>query len=103
MTRIFRYSFPPSAILQLWIEASILFSIIFFSGMLQQKAESPDIVSMVWLATALAMFMTLMIGVFGLYRPDQSRTFSQTATRIVIAFALGFFLISLVAHWLRVA
>ncbi len=99
MVRLFSYYFPSNTLFQMGLEATLLFSIIFFGGMLQRTSGSPDITALFYPALLFAAFMTTMISAFGLYRRDQPRTFVSAATRLLFAFSLGFPLLFAAFHW----
>lgn len=99
MVRLFSYYFPSNTLFQMGLEATLLFAIIFFGGMLQRTSGSSDLTALLYPALLFAVFMTTMISVFGLYRRDQPRTFSSAAARILFAFSLGFPLLLSASHW----
>jgi len=99
MVRLFSYYFPSNTLFQMGLEATLLFAIIFFGGMLQRTSGSSDVTPLLYPALSFAVFMTTMISAFGLYRRDQPRTFTSAAARILFAFSLGFPLLFAAFHW----
>src|SRR5674476_662887 len=90
MVRVCSRYFPSRAFVQMGLESTLLFGIIFLGGILQERNSSAGIVPLLYPALMFSACMTTIISILGMYRRDQPRTYASAAARILFAFCIGF-------------
>ena len=89
MVRLFSHYFPSNILLQVALDATLLFAAILLGAVVENQGSHAVVNAAMLPAVVFALFMTLLISALGLYRHDQPRSFGGAARRILLAFALG--------------
>lgn len=103
MVRLFSHYFSTNTLLQIALEAALLFAAIFLGAMLQYPVGGAAVSNWLFPAFLFAVFMLAMIGVVGLYQHRQPQNFIDAAARILFAFLLGVPVFYAILGWLPCA
>lgn len=90
MVRLFSHYVPFGTLLQIVIDAGLLFGAILIAMAFHSADVASSLSSVLLPACLFAMVMTLMVSVLGLYRRDMAHPFHDVVARIVVAFLIGF-------------
>ncbi len=90
MVRLFSHYIPFGTLLQIAIDAGLLFGAILMAMLLQTTDVASSFSAVLLPASLFAVVMTLMISVLGLYRRDLAHPFHDVVARILMAFLIGF-------------
>jgi sugar transferase (PEP-CTERM system associated) len=101
VVRIFSHYFSKTALLQMVAEAGFVFAVVLFGMMLKQPVPGIGNIHFLGPALLFAAFMTAIISAAGLYRRNQTYTFSRAAVRFIVAFVIGFPIMYALFHWMQ--
>lgn len=90
MVRLFSHYVPFGTLLQIAIDAGVLFAAILLAMSVQTSGVASSMSAVLLPASLFAVVMTLMISVLGLYRRDLAHPFHDVVARILMAFLIGF-------------
>lgn len=90
MVRLFSHYIPFGTLLQVALDACLLFGAILLGVSLNAGAVTASLVNIVFPALLFALVMTATISVLGLYRRDAPHAFHDIVARVLMAFLIGF-------------
>jgi sugar transferase (PEP-CTERM system associated) len=97
VVRVFNLYFPTRTVFQIGLEASLLFVAAIYGAILYYPwTAGSELLGTIPKAAAIAVAMTVLFSVLGLYRPDQPRGYPAIVARILVAFLFGLPLL----HWM---
>ncbi len=90
MVRLFSHYIPFGTLLQVALDACLLFAAILLGVSLNGNGVAASLVNIVFPALLFALVMTATISVLGLYRRDAPHAFHDVVARVLMAFLIGF-------------
>ncbi|MDD2989931.1 MAG: TIGR03013 family PEP-CTERM/XrtA system glycosyltransferase [Zoogloea sp.] len=89
MLKLFNHYVPSNTVLQVVIDAILLFVAVIVAFVLQSKVDGPLIATLVPSALAFAATMMILNGALGLYRAGFGCGFRETLMRVAMSIALS--------------
>jgi len=89
MLKLFNHYVPSNTVLQVVIDAMLLFVAVIVAFVLQSKVDGPLIATVVPSALAFAATMMILNGALGLYRAGFGSGFRETLMRVAMSIALS--------------
>ncbi|MCK6396020.1 TIGR03013 family XrtA/PEP-CTERM system glycosyltransferase [Zoogloea sp.] len=89
MLKLFNHYVPSNTVLQVVIDAMLLFVAVIVAFVLQSKVDGPLIATVVPSALAFAATMMILNGALGLYRAGFGSGFRETLLRVAMSIALS--------------
>jgi FlaA1/EpsC-like NDP-sugar epimerase len=89
MLKLFNHYVPSNTVLQVVIDAMLLFVAVIVAFVLQSKVNGALIATVVPSALAFAVTMMILNGALGLYRPGFGGGFRESLMRVVMSIALS--------------
>lgn len=89
MVRLFSHYFPSKTLFQIALEAGLLFAAVVVGAILYYPGARSALLAVIPGAVAIAVAMTTLINLLGLYRSDQPLTFASISLRILAVFLVG--------------
>ena len=90
MVRLFSHYIPFGTLLQIALDAVLLFGAIVLGVSLHTQGVASSLLNIVLPAMLFAVLMTVMISMLGLYRRGGPHAFHDVVARILMAFLIGF-------------
>ena len=89
MVRLLSHYVPANTLLQISLDACLLFSAVTLGLVLQSHGSSAALAESIQPAALFTLLIALVNGALGLYRHDLPRSFGGAAARIILALLLG--------------
>jgi sugar transferase (PEP-CTERM system associated) len=97
VVRVFNLYFPTSTVFQIGLEAALIFVAAIFGAVLYYPwTVGVELLGIIPKAVAIAIAMTILFSVLGLYKTEQPRGYPAIVARILVAFLFGLPLL----HWM---
>ncbi|GAB4169174.1 MAG: TIGR03013 family PEP-CTERM/XrtA system glycosyltransferase [Rhodocyclaceae bacterium] len=90
MVRLFSHYIPFATLLQVVLDAGLLFCAILLGVSFGTRGLAIPLANILAPAALFALVMTAMISALGLYRRDASHVFHDVVARVLMAFLIGF-------------